>query len=114
MQYIKKIFAKQLRKDATEEERLVWHELRNRRYRNLKFRRQHVIEGFVVDFFCVELNLAIELDGSIHQMQKEYDEIRQAVIEEKGIRFIRITNEQIKSNMNLLFESIDRLMTDNH
>jgi len=72
-----------------------------------------VIDGFVVDFFCVELNLAIEIDGAIHQKQKEYDDLRQSLIEERGVRFIRLSNEQVKSNLNLLFESIDGMMTDN-
>jgi very-short-patch-repair endonuclease len=72
----KKTFARNLRKEATSEEKKVWNALRNRKVLNLKFRRQHVIEGFVVDFYCHELRLAIEIDGKIHKRQKEYDELR--------------------------------------
>ncbi len=52
---------------------------------NLKFRRQHVIEGFVVDFYCHDLRLAIEIDGKVHDRQREYDEIRQTLIEGEGL-----------------------------
>jgi very-short-patch-repair endonuclease len=70
MQYIKKEFSRNLRRESTPEEKKVWNALRNRKYNNYKFRRQHVIEGFVVDFYCQKLNLAIEIDGKIHERQK--------------------------------------------
>jgi very-short-patch-repair endonuclease len=94
---IKKIFARQLRKDQTETEAKVWTVLKDRQCLGLKFRRQHVIEGFVVDFYCLEKRLAIEIDGGIHDKQKDYDELRQAEIEAKSIRVIRIRNEELKS-----------------
>jgi very-short-patch-repair endonuclease len=53
-------------------------------FKNLKFRRQRVIEGFVVDFYCNELKLAIEIDGKVHLRQKEYDEIRQTLLYNEG------------------------------
>ncbi len=106
MTHIKKEFARRLRKEATKEEKIVWEVLRNRKYLNLKFRRQHVVEGFVVDFFCYELDLAVGIDGKIHEMQKEYDELRQNIIEEKGIKFIRVTNEEIRKDVNILLERI--------
>jgi len=90
---IKKQFARLLRHESTEEEKIVWKMLRNRKYRNFKFRRQHVIDGFVVDFYCHELSLVIEIDGKIHDKQKDYDKLRQSLIETKGFRFIRITNK---------------------
>ena len=93
MRFNKKIFAQQLRKQSTPEEIKVWKLLRNRKYKGLKFRRQHVIDGFIVDFYCHELRLAIEIDGKVHLKQKEYDEFRQYLIEQNNIKFIRITNE---------------------
>ena len=66
MHYNKKIFARELRKNFTPEEKKVWEVLKNRNFNNLKFRRQHVLQGFVVDFYCHELKLAIEIDGKIH------------------------------------------------
>lgn len=79
----------------------------------LKFRRQHVIEGFVVDFYCYEHRLAIEVDGGIHEkrMKKEYDGLRQAEIESKGIRFIRITNKEIEENESTLFDRINEVLS---
>ena len=102
MDYRKKIFARELRKNSTDEERKVWEALRNRRFKNLKFRRQHVLEGFVIDFYCNEFKLAVEIDGKVHQKQKGYDELRQCLIEDKGIRFIRITNEEINRDVKIL------------
>ena len=106
MQYIKKQFARNLRKESTPEEEKIWDVLRNRKFHNYKFRRQHVIEGFVVDFYCKNLRLAIEVDGKIHERQKEYDELRQRLIEEKGIKFIRVTNEEVNRDIEIFFSKI--------
>jgi len=99
-------FARRLRKEATETEIIVWDALRNRRFLNLKFRRQHLIEGFVVDFYCYELRLAIEIDGAVHNNQKDYDALRQILIEDKGIHFIRVSSWDIKANISILFDAI--------
>jgi len=98
MKEIKKKFARILRKDETRSENILWEFLRNRKFMDLKFRRQHVIEGFVVDFYCHELRIGIEVDGSIHAKRKEYDKIRQEIIESKGIRIIRIANKEVTKN----------------
>ena len=76
MHQIKKEFARNLRKESTPEEKIVWEALRNKKFLGLKFRRQHVLKGFVVDFYCHSLNLAIEIDGGIHQKQVDYDLLR--------------------------------------
>jgi very-short-patch-repair endonuclease len=107
MHYTKKLFAQELRKDSTPEEKTVWGMLRNRRFKDLKFRRQHILQGFVVDFYCHELRLAIEIDGKVHQKQLEYDALRQILIEEKGIRFLRITNEEINKDVRILLHKIE-------
>ncbi|MFC1617618.1 endonuclease domain-containing protein, partial [Candidatus Margulisiibacteriota bacterium] len=73
---IKKEFARALRKDQTKSEDIVWEALRDRRFMSLKFRRQHVIKGYVVDFYCRSYKLVIEIDGKIHDSQKDYDEFR--------------------------------------
>ena len=106
MSYIKTTFARNLRQEATPEEIKIRKLLRNRKYFRYKFRRQYVIKGFVYDFYCHELRLAIELDGKVHENQKEYDDLRQQLIEEKGIRFIRITNEQINKDTQILLKKI--------
>jgi len=111
MEYIKKIFARELRKEQTPEEALVWDKLRSRKFKGLKFRRQHVIEGFVVDFYCHELRLAVEIDGPVHNKQKDYDTLRQMLIESKNIRFIRITNNEVHRNINILLNRIDQYIS---
>jgi len=112
MYYDKKIFSRELRKNSTLEEELVWEKLKNRQYKNLKFRRQHVLLGFVLNFYCHEQKLAIEIDGKIHVKQKEYDCLRQMLIEEKGILFIRITNEEINTDINILLHKIQAATMD--
>ncbi len=99
MDYNKKIFARVLRKESTESEKKVWAYLRNRKFNGLKFRRQHVLNGFVIDFYCHELRLAIEIDGTIHDKQKDYDELRQHLIEDNGIRFIRVSNHEVDEDI---------------
>ena len=87
--------ARQFRKNPTESEDAVWQMLRNRQIRNLKWRRQQVIDGFIADFYCAELNVVLEIDGSIHDEEdvKEYDAYRTSVFESKGIRTFRLRNE---------------------
>ena len=89
-------FSRELRKSATPPEQIVWELLRDRKFLGLKFRRQHILVGFVVDFYCSELKLALEIDGKVHEQQKDYDAIRQGLIEDEGIRFIRITTAEMK------------------
>jgi len=95
MKEIKKRFARTLRKQQTRAEKIVWELIRDRKLMGLKFRRQHVVEGFVLDFYCHELRLGIEVDGSVHLKQKDYDELRQEVIESEGVRIVRIKNKDI-------------------
>jgi very-short-patch-repair endonuclease len=89
--------ARQFRKEPTEAEQKAWDILRNRRMINVKFRRQAIIEGYVVDFLCMELRLVIEIDGGIHkdQAQAQYDAERSKVLEAKGLRIVRIKNENV-------------------
>src|SRR2546429_1333454 len=78
--------ARELRRELTIAERKVWQMLRNRRMLGLKFRRQHVIAGFIVDFYCAELRLVLEIDGSGHSggAQSDYDAARTANLEARG------------------------------
>ena len=106
MHQIKKVFARNLRRESTPEEKIVWEALRNRKFMGLKFRRQHVLKGFVVDFYCHPLNLAIEIDGKIHERQLDYDLIRQNFLEEKTTTFIRVTNYDVNHNIEKLYNEI--------
>ncbi|MFH1683877.1 MAG: endonuclease domain-containing protein [Candidatus Margulisiibacteriota bacterium] len=85
----KVLWARELRQRSTKAEQFLWQYLRDRRLFNKKFRRQHVFEGYVLDFYCPEDRLAIELDGPVHLKQKGYDEVRQDVIEDAGLEVLR-------------------------
>lgn len=87
--------AKQMRQLPTEAEALAWELLRDRRCNGLKFRRQQVIRGFIVDFYCAEKRLAIELDGAIHDTQMEYDQARDAFLKTLDVQVVRIRNEEL-------------------
>lgn len=106
MKEVKKEFARTLRQDQTKAEKRVWEILRNRKFNNYKFRRQHVIEGFILDFYCPALKLGVEIDGGIHARRKDYDRLRQDIIESEGITVIRITNHEILKNRGLALEKI--------
>jgi len=73
--------ARQLRREQTPAEALLWGHLRNRRLKGLKFRRQHPVGRFVADFYCAQHRLIVELDGAVHQRQREYDDLRTEELE---------------------------------
>ena len=87
--------ARQFRKQPTPNEAEAWEWLRDRRMLGLKWRRQQVIEGFIADFYCAGHHLALEIDGGIHQTDEaiEYDQIRDNIFAQKGIKTLRVSNE---------------------
>jgi len=109
---------RELRSNMTFCEKLVWKHLRKRQL-GYRFLRQYSVDQFVIDFYCPELKLAIELDGDVHEIpeQKDYDIARQKYLETFGITFVRITNEEYLSNPNMAFLKIENaikaLATDN-
>ena len=99
-------FAKSLRKHMTEAETILWNALRNRQCDNLKFRRQVPIAWYVVDFLCMEKSLIVEVDGGIHDEQKEYDTEREEDLRKKGYHILRFTNEQVFNNLQDVLSTI--------
>lgn len=93
-------FAKTMRTNATEAESLMWQILRAKRFMNLKFRRQHVIAPYIVDFYCHELGLVIELDGGQHAKTDaiEYDAERTKFLEALDFKVIRYWNHDVLRN----------------
>lgn len=89
--------AKEMRRSPTNVERLAWELLRNRRCTGLKFRRQQILGGFIVDFYCAEHRLAVELDGGIHESveARARDEKRDAVLAGLGVTILRIRNTEL-------------------
>src|SRR5688572_10595335 len=95
---LKMFLSRQLRRDATSFERYAWSLLRNRQMHGLKFRRQHVIDGFVVDFYCPKLRLVIELDGSDHvsvDRVASYDVARTEWLTARARRVLRLRNQDL-------------------
>lgn len=101
--------AKVLRKSETNAEKLLWKELRSRKFKGLKFRRQHPVSQFIVDFYCHELRLVIEVDGKIHEKleSREYDENREAELVKYEIGVIRFTNSEIENNMTSVLDKLN-------
>lgn len=87
--------AKELRAKMTQEEKILWQQLRANRFHGLHFRRQQIIDGFIVDFYCHSAGLVIEVDGEIHQEQVEYDRERDRILSERGLLLLRIKNEEV-------------------
>ena len=89
--------AKELRATPTEAEQKLWALLRNRQVKGKKFRRQHALADYVLDFYCHECKLAIELDGNHHNSDeaKEYDQARTVLLNEHGITVLRFWNKEV-------------------
>ena len=87
---------------------MVWLKLKNRQMNGFKFRRQHSIGRYIVDFYCSELKLVIEIDGDTHMGEnaESYDKKRQTFIEQFGIKFLRFTNNDVYNNLNGVIEEI--------
>jgi very-short-patch-repair endonuclease len=90
-----------LRSNMPKAEALVWARLRDRQVEGCKFRRQYSVGAFVVDFYCPELKLAVEIDGPSHSRDgvPEYDTERQLFLEGKGITVVRVTNERVYQDL---------------
>ena len=96
--------ARRLRANMTAAERYFWNEVRNRRFYGLKFYRQYIIHHaeimdqrryYIVDFYCATDRTIIEIDGSIHELQKDYDDYREEILLQMGYRVIRFTNSVV-------------------
>ncbi len=99
---------RELRSNQTEAERLLWSKIRNRQVNNLKFLRQYSAGPYILDFFCAEKRLAIELDGEQHKSAVEYDQEREDFLKDKDIRTIRFWNNDILNNLDKVLENIRR------
>jgi len=101
--------AQSLRKNETEEEKILWGKLRNNQLGGYKFRRQHPISLYIADFYCHKLKLIIEIDGEYHNLaeQKEKDKERTQILESNGLELIRFTNQQIRENLNEVISEIN-------
>ncbi|MBG0859262.1 MAG: endonuclease domain-containing protein [Bacteroidales bacterium] len=99
-----------LRRNMTLSELILWKKLKNRDIFKVKFRRQHPIDIFIVDFYCHELKLVIEVDGEIHSdyETKEHDQGRTAELERFGITILRFSNDQVIYNIGIVINKIQK------
>jgi very-short-patch-repair endonuclease/shikimate kinase len=102
---------RELRQRQTPAEEFFWELVRNLRFDGLKVRRQHPLGRFIADFYCPEHKLAIELDGSVHQHQAEYDQARDEAISLYGIRVVRIKNADILERPEAMLEELRKTLT---
>jgi very-short-patch-repair endonuclease len=105
---------KEMRKMQTPEEEILWQELRRKSVNGFKFLRRHpIIYGnydkdiffFIADFYCAKAKLVIEVDGKVHDLQKEYDSYREEILKDKGLTILRIKNEELV-DVDLVLEKI--------
>jgi len=101
-------FAKSMRHTATDAEHLMWQLLRAKRFMNLKFRRQHVIKPYILDFYCHEISLVIELDGSQHGTDDtiQYDAERTKFLEALGLTVVRYWNQDVLGRTDVVLEDL--------
>jgi very-short-patch-repair endonuclease len=105
--------SRQLRNDSTKTEILFWAFLKSRQLRGYDFHRQKPIDDYVVDFFCNELMLAIEIDGASYIGKKLYDDKRQKRLEKLGFRFLRFKDDDVFYNCDYVVKEIEKWIDNN-
>ena len=101
--------ARKNRKNQTQAEKKMWFNiLKNRQFANYKFLRQKPLDNFIVDFYCAELMLAIEIDGDSHIRRKEYDILRSEKLKAHSIKVIRYTNDEIMFNLEGVYKDLKK------
>jgi very-short-patch-repair endonuclease len=90
--------SRELRREMTPAEKCLWQEVRAKKL-GVRFRRQQIIAGFIVDFYCHKAALVVEVDGDIHDLQQEEDARREKVLSEMGLRIVRFRNDAVLTNL---------------
>ena len=101
-----KLLARKLRNNSTLSEVLLWQQIKSKAL-GVEFHRQVPIDRFIVDFFCHEIRLAIEIDGNSHDFKYEYDNRREGILEQLGVTFIRFDDLQVKNDMVSVLGALD-------
>ena len=102
-----------MKKEPTKAEALLWEGVKGKKLDGIKFRRQHPLDRFIVDFFATEYRLIIEIDGPIHDKTKEEDQARQAHLDRMGYRFNRFPNDEVIENIEKVLGRISESMKIN-
>jgi very-short-patch-repair endonuclease len=98
--------AKELRKAGNLSEALFWNAVKNRQFNDLDFDRQRIIGNYIVDFYCYELALVVEIDGSSHDDKQEYDLIRDQYLEALGLKVLHVQDVDVKQNLTGVIELV--------
>ncbi len=98
--------SRKFRNNMTECEKMLWEKISRKQLNGLKFRRQFPVGRYIADFYNHDKRLIIEVDGSVHNEQKEYDKKRERYLEASGCTIIRFTNDEIINNIDLVIEKI--------
>lgn len=106
-----KEYARQLRTNSTLSEVLLWNNIKNKSY-GVQFHRQVPLLHYIVDFYCHELMLAIEIDGDSHQFKYEYDAKRQGALEKRGVTFLFFSDYDIKHNMFSVLVTLEQTLNN--
>jgi very-short-patch-repair endonuclease len=101
--------AKELRREMTPAEKLLWQEVRAKKL-GVRFRRQQIIEGFIVDFYCHKSALVVEVDGDIHDLQQEEDVRREKALSALGLRIVKVRNDEVVRNLSTVLGKIRELV----
>ena len=101
--------ARELRHDMTPAETVLWQELRANTL-GVHFRRQQIIAGFMVDFYCQKAALVVEVDGDIHDLQQEEDARREKALNDIGLRIVRFRNKEVMGNLSVVVSKIKQLI----
>ena len=100
-----------MRREPTNAEQILWQEMRAKKL-GVKFRRQHLIDQFIVDFYCVELGLVVEVDGEIHERQRSVDLEREQILNALGCSIIRFNNKAVEEELLKVIHGIkDKIQT---
>jgi len=98
--------AQDMRRKMTPAEARLWQHIRAGRLESFHFRRQQVIGPFIADFYCHQVDLVVEVDGSVHLSQVEYDQARDLYLQERGLSVLRFTNQDVESNLEAVLAEI--------
>jgi very-short-patch-repair endonuclease len=104
--------AKQQRRTMTIAEKLLWQQVRANRLGGFHFRRQQIAAGYIVDFYCHAARLVVEVDGPIHEQQRDYDKVRDLALTKLGFRIVRFSNDVIIRDLQHVVTQILKLCQD--
>jgi len=108
-----KELARKLRNNSTKTEVLLWNEIKKKKMQGYDFDRQRPIDDYIVDFYCKDLKLAIEIDGESHIGEEEFDKVRQERLESLGVRFLRFNSLDVFYNLDKVVKEIEKWVDAN-